>query len=30
LEFVLTQKIKVDELEYDPSENQDWNWEDYE
>jgi hypothetical protein len=30
LEFVLIQKAEVEELDYDLSEGQDWNWEDYE
>ena len=27
---ILNQKTTVQELDYDPSEGQDWNWEDYE
>ena len=27
---IVTQKTVAEELDYDPSEGQDWNWEDYE
>ena len=27
---IITQQTEVEELDYDPSENQDWNWDDYE
>ena len=27
---IITQKTVAEELDYDPSEGQDWNWEDYE
>ena len=27
---IITQHSEVEELDYDPSEGQDWNWEDYE
>ena len=27
---IITQKSEIEELDYDPSEGQDWNWEDYE
>ena len=28
--LIITQQTEVEELDYDPSEGQDWNWEDYE
>ena len=28
--LIITQQTEVEELGYDPSEGQDWNWEDYE
>ena len=28
--LILNQKTTVEELDYDPSEHLDWNWEDYE
>ena len=28
--LIITQQTVVDELDYDPSEGQDWSWEDYE
>ena len=28
--LIITQQTEVEELDYDPSENQDWNWDDYE
>ena len=27
--LIITQQTEVEELDYDPSEGQDWNWEDY-
>ena len=27
---IINQKYLIEELDYDPSEGQDWNWEDYE
>ena len=27
---IITQKTASEELDYDPSEGQDWNWKDYE
>ena len=27
---IITQESRREELDYDPSEGQDWNWEDYE
>ena len=28
--LIITQQSEVEELDYDPSEGEDWNWEDYE
>ena len=28
--LIITQQTEVEELDYDPSEGKDWNWEDYE
>ena len=28
--LIITQQTEVEELDYDPSEGQDWNWDDYE